>query len=54
MSALLLPAVGGPGVEARVALATDHLVRVVFLGQQAEGGLDHAAAEAKDQVESRL
>ena len=54
MPARLLPAVGGPGVEPGVALAADHLVRVVLLGQQAEGGLDHAAAEAEDQVEGGL
>ena len=50
----LLPAVGGPGVEAGVALAADHLVRVVLLRQQAQGRLDHAASQAQHQVQGRL
>ena len=54
MTALLLSAVGGPGVEAGVALAADHLVRVVLLRQQAQGRLDHAAAQAQHQVQGRL
>ena len=54
MPARLLPAVGGPGVEPGVALAADHLVRVVLLGQEAQGGLDHAAAQAQNQMEGGL
>merc|ERR1712241_186971 len=54
VSARFLPAVGGPGVEAGVALAADHLVRVVLLRQQAQGRLDHAAAQAQHQVQGRL
>merc|ERR1712156_795897 len=54
VSARLLPAVGGPGMEAGVALAADHLVRVVLLRQQAQGRLDHAAAQAQHQVQGRL
>ena len=54
MAAGLLPAVGGPGVQAGVALATDHLVGVVLHGQDAQGGLDDAAAETQHQVEGGL
>jgi len=50
----LFTAVGRPGVEASVALAADHLVAVVLLGQNAKRGLDHTAAKTKDQVEGRL
>ena len=54
MSAGLLAAVGGAGVEAGVALAADHLVGVVLLGQDAEGGLDHTTTEAEHQVKGGL
>merc|ERR1719220_1758024 len=53
-SALLLPAVDGPGVEPGVADAADHLVAVVLLGQDPQAGLDHAAPESEHQVEGRL
>ncbi len=52
--ALLLPAVGRPRRQARVALPADHLVAVVLGGQRLERGLDDAAAEAEDQVEGGL
>lgn len=45
MPALLLAAVGGTGVEAGVALAADHLLAVVLLGQQTEGGLNDTCKE---------
>ena len=54
MAAALLPAVGGPGVEPGVALAADHLVRIVLLGQEPEGGLDDASPEPEDQVKGGL
>jgi len=50
----LLSAVGSPGVETSVALAADHLVAVVLLGQDAERGLDHTTTETEDQVKGRL
>jgi len=54
VTALLLSAVGGPGVEAGVALAADHLVAVVLLSQNPEGRLNDATPETKDQVKGRL
>ena len=50
----LLPAVGGPGVQPGVALPADHLVTVVLLGQQTEGGLDDPTPQPEDQVEGGL
>ena len=41
-------------MKAGVALAADHLVAVVLLSQDAEGGLDDTTTKAKDQVEGRL
>ena len=52
--ALLLPAVQGTRVEASIADPADHLVAVVLGGEQAEGGLDHAAAQPQHQVEGAL
>jgi hypothetical protein len=43
----ILPAVGGAGVQPGVVLPADHLVAVVLLGEQAEGGLDHPATQAQ-------
>ena len=54
MTALLLPAVGGPGVEAGVALPANHLVGVVLLGQQPQGGLDDTTTETQHQVKGRF
>ena len=54
MTALLLSAVGGPGVEAGVALAADHLVAVVLLSQNPEGRLNDSTTETKDQVKGGL
>ena len=54
MSALLLPAVDGPGVEPGVAHAADHLVAVVLLGQDPQAGLDDTAPESEHQVEGGL
>ena len=50
----LLPAVGGPGVEPGVALPADHLVAVVPLGQDAQGGLDDSSSQSEHQVEGGL
>ena len=54
MPAGLLPAVGGPGVEPCVALPADHLVAVVPLGQDPEGGLDDSSSQSEHQVEGGL
>ena len=54
VAARLLPAVGGPGVEPGVALPADHLVAVVPLGQDTQGGLDDSSPQSEDQVEGRL
>ena len=54
VSAGLLAAIGGPGVEPCVALAADHLVGVILLGQDAQGWLDDAAAETEHQMERGL
>eukprot|EP00601_Ochromonadales_sp_CCMP2298_P002221 CAMPEP_0173177652 /NCGR_PEP_ID=MMETSP1141-20130122/5106_1 /TAXON_ID=483371 /ORGANISM="non described non described, Strain CCMP2298" /LENGTH=102 /DNA_ID=CAMNT_0014100069 /DNA_START=137 /DNA_END=445 /DNA_ORIENTATION=+ len=54
MSALLLPAVLGAGGEARVALSANHLLAVEGLRQGGEGGVEHTATEAEDQVEGGL
>lgn len=40
VSALGLAAIGGAWVQARVALAADHLVAIVLHSQDAEGGFD--------------
>lgn len=45
--ALLLAAVDGAGVQAGVALAADHLVAVVLLGQLAQGGFDDSPSQAQ-------
>ena len=41
-------------MEAGVALAADHLVRVVLLREQAQGRLDDATAQAQHQVKGGL
>merc|ERR1711916_352438 len=53
-AALLLPAVGGAGRQARVALAAHLLVAVALLGEGGERGLDHTTAQAQHQVEGGL
>ena len=50
----LLPTVGGPGVEPGVALPADHLVTVVPLGQDTEGGLGDSSSEPEHQVKGGL
>merc|ERR1719333_1462092 len=50
----LFPAVGGPGVEPGVALPADHLVAVVPLGQDAQGGLDDSSSQSEHEVEGGL
>ena len=52
--ALLLAAVGGPGMKASVALAANHLLRVELLGQQSQSGLNDTSTETQHQVKSRL
>ena len=54
VSARLLSAVGGSGVEPGVALAANHLVSVVFLGQNTEGGLNNATTETEHQMQGGL
>ena len=46
----LLTAVGSPGVEPGVALPADHLVAVVLLGQQTQGGLDDSSTQTQHLV----
>ena len=43
----LLPAVGGPGVHPSVARPADHLVAVVLLSQQTQGGLDDSSTQTQ-------
>ncbi|KAH8357067.1 hypothetical protein KR200_009908 [Drosophila serrata] len=54
VAALLLAAVGGTWVQAGVALAADHLVAVVLLGQDAQRGLNDTTTQAEHQVQGRL
>ena len=54
MTALLLTAVGCTWVKASVALATDHLIAVVLLGQHTERGLDDTTTKTENQMESGL
>jgi len=54
VSAAPFAAIRSPWRKSGVALAANHLLAVVLLGQHAERGLDDAAAEAKHQVERRL
>ena len=54
VAALLLAAVDRAGVEARVALAADHLLAVVLAREDGQGGLDDAAAEAQHEVQRGL
>ena len=54
MATGLLPAVGSPGVKPGVALPADHLVAVVPLSQDAEGGLDDSSSQSEHQVEGGL
>ena len=41
-------------MKASVAHPADHLVAVVLLGEQPEGGLDHSTTQPEHQVESAL
>ena len=50
----LLAAVGSTGVQPGVALPADHLVAVVPLGQDTQGGLDDSSPQSEDQVEGGL
>jgi len=52
--ALFLPTVHGTRVEAGVANPADHLVAVILGREQAEGRLDHAAAQPEHQMEGAL
>merc|ERR1712018_423556 len=54
VSALPLPAVGGPRVKPRVALPADLLVGPVLVGQNLQGRLDDTTPQPEDQVEGRL
>ncbi len=54
VTALLLAAVGSPGMKSGVTLAANHLVGVVLLSQQTEGGLDDTTTETQHQVKGRL
>lgn len=54
MATLLLAAVGGTWVQTSVALAADHLVAVVLLGENTQRGLNDTATQAEHQVQGRL
>ena len=54
MAALLLATIGRTGMKTSVALAADHLVRVVLLREEAQGRLDDAAAQTEHQVQGGL
>ena len=54
MSALLLPAVGGLGGKAGVALAADGLLAVVLPREHREGGVVDASPQPQDEVEGGL
>ena len=54
MTTCLLPAVGGPGVQPGIALPADHLVTVVLLGKDTEGGLYHPTPQPQHQVQGGL
>ena len=54
MPALRLATVGGSRMKASVAHPADHLVAVVLLGEQPEGGLDHSTTQPEHQVEGAL
>ena len=41
-------------MKASVAHPADHLVAVVLLGEQPEGGLDHSSTQPEHQVEGAL
>jgi len=54
VSALLLSAVLGAGVQPGVALAADHLVAVVLLRKHLKGGLNDTSSQAKHKVQGAL
>lgn len=54
MAALLLPAVGGTGGKASIALSADHLFAVVLGCQSLERGFNDTASETENQVQSRF
>ena len=54
MPTLRLATVGGSRMKASVAHPADHLVAVVLLGEQPEGGLDHSTTQPEHQVEGAL
>ena len=54
VSASLLTAVVSTRGETRVALAANHLLAVVFLGEGGEGGLDHTTSHLEQHLKSGL
>merc|ERR1719481_1524851 len=54
MSASLLPAVSSPRVQPGITLPTDHLVTVVLLCQDTEGGLHHPTPQPQHKVQGGL
>lgn len=54
MSTLGLPAIGGTWVQSRVAFAADHLVAVVFLGQDSQRWFNDTTSETEHQVKGGL
>merc|ERR1719225_1709157 len=54
MTTCLLPTIGGPGVQPGIALPADHLVAVILLGKDTEGGLDYPTPQPQHQVQGGL
>ena len=54
MATCLLTAICSPGVQPSVALPANHLVAVVLLSEDAEGGLDDSSTQTQYQVKGRL
>lgn len=54
VSALLLAAVGSTRVQTSVALAANHFVAVVLLGENAKRGLNDTTTQTEHQVQSGL
>merc|ERR1719251_716495 len=49
-----LAAIHRPGMEPRVALSADHLIAIVFPGEDCKRWLNDAATESEYQVQRRL
>lgn len=54
MSTLLLPTICRTWMQPGVALAANHLVTIILLGQDPERGLDDAASQSQNEMERRF